>query len=312
MSVVSPAAILFDENGNPVAVTYEGGLYKLEAISKQRNVAGTIINPSTEDTLSTRASESTLSSIKDKTDNIPADPAREGGNLLTLASKDFSTETTLLTRATEATLASIKDTDGIKKITDALPAGTNVIGSISQSGTWSQVIYDDVGNPIATAEASTPTSNQGLMLSGYDRLTEKSYRLLVNSEGRLAVSIAPPNPPADKTLVQQTAISTISGAGGTYLNYTIPTGANLIIQRLSAGCAGEGDKGARVMLYWDPAGNGVGQTMISVLYIRSSSTFYDLNYVVPLVGNGTRRIRILRTALQGSTQEVYGEFIGYY
>jgi len=32
--------------------------------------------------------------------------------------------------ATEATLNSIKDTDGIKKITDALPAGTNTIGSV--------------------------------------------------------------------------------------------------------------------------------------------------------------------------------------
>lgn len=32
--------------------------------------------------------------------------------------------------ATEATLASIKDTAGIKKITDALPAGTNILGKV--------------------------------------------------------------------------------------------------------------------------------------------------------------------------------------
>ena len=34
--------------------------------------------------------------------------------------------------ATEATLASIKDTDGVKKITDPLPAGTNEIGKVAQ------------------------------------------------------------------------------------------------------------------------------------------------------------------------------------
>ena len=34
--------------------------------------------------------------------------------------------------ATETTLASIKDTAGIKKITDALPAGTNIIGAVKR------------------------------------------------------------------------------------------------------------------------------------------------------------------------------------
>ena len=46
------------------------------------------------------------------------------------------TETAL--PATEATLASIKNTDGIKKITDALPAGTNVIGKVGIDQTAGQ------------------------------------------------------------------------------------------------------------------------------------------------------------------------------
>jgi len=37
--------------------------------------------------------------------------------------------------ATEDTLASIKSTDGVKKITDALPAGTNIIGNVRISDT---------------------------------------------------------------------------------------------------------------------------------------------------------------------------------
>lgn len=57
--------------------------------------------------------------------------------------------------ATETTLASIKDTDGIKKITDPLPAGTNEIGKVAQgtkaapAGAWPVVLYDAAGNPVA-------------------------------------------------------------------------------------------------------------------------------------------------------------------
>ena len=47
------------------------------------------------------ATQTTLAAIKAKTDNIPTDPAREGGNLSTLAGKDFATST--------------KQTDGTQK-----------------------------------------------------------------------------------------------------------------------------------------------------------------------------------------------------
>lgn len=53
-----------------------------------------------------------LEAIKAKADNIPSDPAKESGKLATI----------------DSTLSSIKSTDGIKKITDALPTGSNVIG----------------------------------------------------------------------------------------------------------------------------------------------------------------------------------------
>jgi len=93
-----PGVLLYDANGNPIATTEDGGDYKIETISKQRNSAGTVVNPATEDTLSTRASETTL---------LAAD-----GKLLTI----------------DSVLDSIKDTDGVKKITDALPVGDNIIG----------------------------------------------------------------------------------------------------------------------------------------------------------------------------------------
>lgn len=68
--------------------------------------------------------------------------------------------------ATEATLASIKDTAGIKKITDALPAGTNNIGDVDVltiPGVAGDVAHDavDSGNPLKVggkARQTNPTA----------------------------------------------------------------------------------------------------------------------------------------------------------
>jgi len=87
------------------------------------------------------------------------------GALATLIAKDFATQTTLAallakviaapateatsaailakiiaSPATEATLASIKDTSGIKKITDALPAGSAILGKVGIDQTAGQNI----------------------------------------------------------------------------------------------------------------------------------------------------------------------------
>jgi hypothetical protein len=89
------------------------------------------INPSTEETA--EASRALLQTIDGDTSHIDVD---------------------LSTRATETTLASIKDTDGIKKITDQLPAGTNEIGKVAQgtkaagADAWPQVLYDASGNTV--------------------------------------------------------------------------------------------------------------------------------------------------------------------
>lgn len=75
--------------------------------------------------------------------------------------------------ASESTLESIKDTDGIKKITDALPAGTSVIGAIRAKGN--------------TAKDGTGTE----------------YFLLVDADGKL--SIRPLTSSDVVTAVQATA-----------------------------------------------------------------------------------------------------------
>ena len=120
---ISPAVILYDANGQ-ILVTNDGGDLRLGTISKVLNSSGSQVNPSTEDTLATRASESTLSTAD--------------GRLATI----------------DAVLDSIKDTDGVKKITDQLPAGTNEIGAVAQgtraaaASGWPLYIVDDVGNKV--------------------------------------------------------------------------------------------------------------------------------------------------------------------
>lgn len=188
MGGLSPAAVLVDEVGNPVEVTLDGAVYKIEVISKSRKSDGTIIDPATEGgnlaTLAGKdfATETTLAAVKAKTDNIPSDPAREGGNLATLTGKDFATQTTL---------AEIMSVNGVKKITDPLPAGTNEIGKAAQ-GTraaagagWPMYLVDPDGHVA------------GLYLDG------AIYRLQM--DGKVGVG--------DSGLVHLDAIDTASGCG---------------------------------------------------------------------------------------------------
>ncbi len=76
--------------------------------------------------------------------------------------------------ATQETLAAIKDTDGIKKIVDALPAGTNEIGKIAQgtkatnSDGWPFKLVDGVnGVELAVARGiAFPTNTRFLSVTG--------------------------------------------------------------------------------------------------------------------------------------------------
>lgn len=77
-----------------------------------------------------------------------------GDSLLAIAGKLRNAAGTIINPSTEDTLASIKDTDGVKKITDQLPAGTNEIGKVAQgtraaaAGGWPEYIVDNAGNVV--------------------------------------------------------------------------------------------------------------------------------------------------------------------
>lgn len=101
------ALYLTDDNGNVIKVTLDGSDYKTEVIGKLRNTAGTLIDPST---------ETTLSAVDTKLGTI------------------------------DGVLDAMKDTDGFKKIVDALPAGDNAIGRvrlINSANTKIVTVIDD-------------------------------------------------------------------------------------------------------------------------------------------------------------------------
>ncbi|MGB8644038.1 MAG: hypothetical protein WCF84_02285 [Anaerolineae bacterium] len=118
------------------------------------------------------ATESTLSGIKGKTDNLPADPAREGGNLATLAAKDFALAGAAITgQSLEAGgsgvlgwLASLR-----KALTDRLPAAL-------------------VGGRLDVNVGNTPTVNTGLSTNAGATDTT-TLRVITASDGPLNTNL---------------------------------------------------------------------------------------------------------------------------
>lgn len=89
------------------------------------------------------------------------------GLLKNLKAKDFATQTTLAAALTE--LTAIKDTDGIKKIVDALPAGTNEIGEV--------VISGDETLPSSAPVTGTKTLVPGVAAEIFAGVSKKANRV---------------------------------------------------------------------------------------------------------------------------------------
>ena len=138
-------------------------------------------------------------------------------------SRDLATQTTLALadgRLTtiDAVLDSIKDTDGIKKITDQLPAGTNEIGKVAQgtkaslANAWPTVVTDAAGNAISSQDDA-----------GTRRL---------EIAGKVSVTGASPPPSTNPaTILAATPLSV-----GTHdTTFVIPNGQTYYLQEVIAG-----------------------------------------------------------------------------
>lgn len=151
------------------------------------------------------------------------------------------------------------------------------------------------------------SSKQSIKLLGVDD-NEISRNVAVSTTGRLKVSQEPPTPPVDTTSVQQTAQGDQGSNQTAYLNYTIPNGETLIIQRFIGGAEGGGGQ-SKISLYYDSTGTGTGD-LIAVGYVADNNFQFDLN--AQYIGDGTARIRLARTRLDAGTRETFGRWEGYY
>jgi hypothetical protein len=334
--------------------------------------------PNMDVALSTRATEATVAGVKTGTDKIPADPAREGGNLATLAGKDFATSAkqdtlighvdaveslltsldgkdfatqttlaTLLTQATgaaiQAVLEAIRDTAGVKKITDALPTGDNIIGrvklsdgtdllAISTGGQAHFVLYDDVNNVAMAVNDGDPipANTRSLLASGIDQTGDARRLELIEDEaesglyrlaitGKVSVIVSPPPEGGTRVAYYADNPLEISQATSPHLTeYDIPDGDTLHIQQIIAGCQGDPSAdGSKVEIYyWD----GTTDHLVDRIYVTGETQFGNYPDTdtsrdgtamvgMPTAGEGT--IRIYRSRLSNSAQEIDAIVRGY-
>ena len=335
------ARVLYDSVNSRVAKFIDdSGDSLLAIVGKLRNAAGTIVNPSTEDKQDDAITK--LTSIDGK------DFATET-TLASLEGKDFATETTLATRASESTLAtraseatlatraseatlaqadgrlatidavldSIKDTDGVKKITDPLPVGDNIIGRVKLS--------DGTHVLLLKADGDSWTTDYGLPVVSRDS-SDTVRRLLSETDGALIVAsripVAPPGTTPFTLAVNEAELNV--GAGGdvaspnTTLGSIIGSGVDVYVQNIGVGTEGDSsENGSVVEVYWRE-GAGPTDHLIDRIYVMGETVDVQLPNVhtardgTALTGNGTNtRLAVVRKRLSLAALEIDFVVRGY-
>lgn len=210
-----PLNIVQVQNGQIALVDADGTAVGTEGNPLRSDPTGDTAQPITATALplpTGAATETTLGNIKTKTDNIPSDPAREGGKLTTI----------------DTTLTAIKSTDGIKKITDALPTGDNTIGRAKVTDGTNVLGVDSQNHAYVSGKAAAgvaPSSNP-VSVSGIDGSGLKRT-LRTDMMGRLqfvpaAVATALPNMADLFWRASDAAI--VANQFKRVLTYTVPAG----------------------------------------------------------------------------------------
>lgn len=163
--------------------------------------------------------------------------------------------------ATEETLALIKNTDGIKKIVDALPTGSNTIGKVDQgTGGASAWLVTGSGGGGSTqvegraADGASPVGNP-VLVAGQDGTLVQS--LLTDTQGRLI--IAPPGTKAtlkgfNHGKVTRAAINTFQVEWTTYTEQTSNAQRSIASSSASDAAAGTGARTVKITYYSVSAG----------------------------------------------------------
>ena len=115
-------------------------------------------------------------------------------------------------------------------------------------------------------------------------------------------------------LIQETVIRTVGPdfiTGAVSDVYVIPSGKVLYIQKFKATSCACSDKSTRTDLYYDPAGNGIGMTVIDVIYCFGNASQHTLDNI-SYAGDGTAAIRTIRNAADNTSNNMFCRWEGYY
>jgi hypothetical protein len=229
--------------------------------------------------------------------------------------------------STEETLTSIKDTDGIKKITDQLPAGTNEIGKVAQgtkaaaADAWPQALFDSLGVELAVVDdTSIPAGTRALLASGRDASGNAQHLRLDGNKNLKVTNVLPTPPGAATAVIIAQPENELEIAGGVQnphdTDYLIPSGQTFFLQVVSCGAAGDpSEDGSRVdVVYYD----GTTEHIVTRMYLAGQTVyeaFPDSSHArdgTTMSGDGsTKKIILRRIRLSQATQEVDAEVRGY-
>jgi hypothetical protein len=267
----------------------------------------------TEATLATLATETKLEAVR--------------ALLASLDGKDFATQTTLALadgRLTtiDAVLDSIKDIDGIKKITDELPAGTNVLGrtrvrsSTKGTSTEADVTSRAVDANIEALHVDATHSTQPVKLASADgtkiaTLTDDAGVIRQEVTGKVSVIGAVPPPSTTGAIIY--ANSPLS-VGRHTTTFSIPDGETFHLQEVTAGNENP-TKGAVVEVLYD---NG-SEHLVARVYTNGETISIGYPDLVAaqdgtalLGAAGTSNILVRRQKFSGSNIAIDATVTGYY
>lgn len=223
-------------------------------------------------------------------DGNPVSVVNDGGvRRLASESKILNVSGSQINPATQETLTSIKDTDGIKKITDPLPAGSNLIGTFRLRDGDGAALVDVVTDPE----------------DGLNRLP---------ISGKVSISSpATPSTAVDVTIPGDTPLSMTGTEDSTHV---ISDGKTFTVKAIEAGAAGDPtEKGSRVDAVFDENGT---EKVIARIYLTGQTValYPDTSEArdgTSLDGNvgGTNKIILRRVRLSGVAQEVDAVLRGY-
>lgn len=226
-----------------------------------------------------------------------------------------ATLVTLLTQATGATiqavLEAIRDTTGIKKITDALPVGSNTIGKVQLRNPGDTLDLGDATNPVRVDPTGTTSQPSVLEDSSGNEvtITEDAGIRRLEILGKVSIVGAVPPPDTNSALI---AADTPLTVGNNTITFVIPDGETFHLQTVIAGNE-DPTKGSVIEVFF----NDGAQHLITRVYTSGQTVELGFPDVIvardgtSLVGNGVNTIDVRRAKFSGTNIAIDAVVSGY-